>query len=78
MSESVEAASKFLQGHNLVDEVNVADGLLEVTLKEGVKEFDAMPGELIEAGYRFKRFAEKETNLESAFMALTKGSGSKI
>ena len=78
VSESVEAASKFLQGHNLVDEVNVADGLLEVTLKEGVKEFDAMPGELIEAGYRFKRFAEKETNLESAFMALTKGSGSKI
>lgn len=76
--DSVENASKFLEEHSLVEGVAQADGILEVTLREGIKEFDDLPGELIQAGYRFRRFAEKETNLESAFMALTKGSGSKI
>jgi len=33
---------------------------------------------LISSGFAVQRFAEKETNLEAAFMALTKGSGSKI
>lgn len=77
-SESMGDASKFLEQHSLVEGVAQADGILEVTLHEGIKEFDELPSELIQAGYRFKRFAEKETNLESAFMALTKGSGSKI
>ena len=47
-------------------------------LSEGVRDFSHLASELIGAGFGFNRFAEKETNLESAFMALTKGSGSKI
>jgi ABC-2 type transport system ATP-binding protein len=51
---------------------------LQVTLRPGIEDYSQLSADLIGAGFKLKRFSEKETNLESAFMALTKGSGSKI
>ncbi|MCA9132124.1 MAG: ABC transporter ATP-binding protein [Planctomycetales bacterium] len=74
---SAEAAS-FLSSQAIVERVDCQNGTLEVLLQEGLHDYSLLPTELVQAGFRFKRFAEKETNLESAFMALTKGSGTKI
>ena len=74
-------AQSFLESQPLVESVASLDnpaGALEVTLIEGLHDFSPLATALVTAGFPFKRFAEKETNLESAFMALTKGSGSKI
>ncbi len=77
-AERTSEAARFLESHSLVDDLEDVAGTLEVTLQEGIEHYAALSGELVEAGFQFKRFAEKETNLESAFMALTKGSGAKI
>lgn len=76
--DQAAAAAKFLDEHALVEQLDDQQGTLEVTLNEGIEDYSGLSGELVAAGFRFKRFAEKETNLESAFMALTKGSGAKI
>lgn len=51
---------------------------LEVTLVEGIEDYSSLASALLSNGFAFMKFAEKETNLESAFMALTRGSGAKI
>ncbi len=74
-------AESFLASQPLVESVARMEhsaGELEVTLVEGLHDYSPLATALVTAGFAFQRFAEKETNLESAFMALTKGSGSKI
>ena len=71
-------AGKFLEAHSSVERVEDRQGVLEVTLKDGNWDYSGLATEMVASGFSFWRFAEKETNLESAFMALTKGSGSKI
>ncbi len=71
-------AAKFLDGCEAVEAIDDASGVLDVTLRPGIADYSKLASDLIGAGFNLKRFAEKETNLESAFMALTKGSGSKI
>lgn len=77
-AERTDEAAQWLQSSDLVAEVQEERGKLEVTLAENVDDYSSISSSLLEAGFRLKKFAEKETNLESAFMALTKGSGSKI
>ncbi|RMF39828.1 MAG: ABC transporter ATP-binding protein [Planctomycetota bacterium] len=76
--EQLAGASTYLADHNLVANVEPRQHWLEVTLKDGIDNYSALASDLIHAGYSLRRFVEKETNLESAFMALTKGSGAKI
>jgi ABC-2 type transport system ATP-binding protein len=71
-------AVQFLSAQALVDTVVDEHGVIEVTMVEGEHDYSLLAGQLVSAGFGIKRFAEKETNLESAFMALTKGSGVKI
>ena len=77
-SDGGEAAGEFLQGHDQVEQVEDAQGTYEVTLKEGVHDYSELASQLVASGFALQHFAEKETNLESAFMALTRGSGTKI
>ena len=49
-----------------------------MTLKEGIEDYSELPTILVQAGHKLTLFREEEINLESAFMALTKGTGSKI
>lgn len=70
-----EAAAKLIGGMEIVDKVEPRDNLLNVTLRKGVEDYSALPTALVEAGFRIHLFREEEVNLESAFMALTRGLG---
>jgi ABC-2 type transport system ATP-binding protein len=50
----------------------------QVTLRQGCEDPSGLASWLIQQGLALRHFAEDEINLESAFMALTKGAGAKI
>ncbi len=68
-------AAETLQSLDIVESVAEGDGFLVATLREGIDDYSSIPGELVAAGHRIRLFREEEVNLESAFMALTKGLG---
>jgi ABC-2 type transport system ATP-binding protein len=68
-----DSAAKLLQQHDAVERVDVRDGHLTVALREGTQDYSDLPTLLIEAGFKLTLFREEEINLETAFMALTKG-----
>jgi ABC-2 type transport system ATP-binding protein len=76
--ENLEGAMKLLETHPLVESVQVNHRRGEVTLRKGVEDYSDLSAILVKEGYRLRLFCEREVNLESAFMALTKGMGTKI
>ena len=68
-----EAAAKLVQQHDLVDRVELRDGRLLVTLVKGVEDYSDLSTLLVGAGFKLTSFKLDEINLETAFMALTKG-----
>jgi ABC-2 type transport system ATP-binding protein len=62
----------------MVDHVAVDGAKLKVTLKPGVEDYSSLSMLLATRGIPFTKFAAEEINLESAFMAFTKGAGAKI
>jgi ABC-2 type transport system ATP-binding protein len=73
-----DAAAKVLEQHAAVDRIEAKNGKLVVTLREGIEDYTELPALLVQAGHRIQHFGEEEVNLESAFMALTKGMGKNI
>jgi len=73
VADGCETAARLLEDHDLVDRVEIRDGSVFVTLCKGVDDYSDLPTLLVEAGCRLTRFKEDEINLETAFMALTKG-----
>ena len=69
----LEAAGKVLEQSKLLEKIEVRGGHLLVTLLEGVTDYSDLPTLLIHAGHKLTMFKEDEINLETAFMALTKG-----
>jgi ABC-2 type transport system ATP-binding protein len=67
------AAAKVLETHASVEKVELRDGRIFTTLGETVKDYSDLPTLLIESGHKLTLFKEDEINLETAFMALTKG-----
>ncbi len=72
------AVEKILASHEAVERIEEAGHKLRVVLKIGIEDASILASRLIEQGIGIKHFAEEEINLESAFMALTKGAGAKI
>jgi ABC-2 type transport system ATP-binding protein len=70
-----ERAMQFLDADSQVASVVKGDGFLVVTLKDEVTDYSELPTALIGEGFKLTLFQEEEVNLESAFMALTKGTG---
>ena len=68
-----DSAAKLLGQHDAVERVDVRDGHLTVALREGTQDYSDLPTLLIQAGFKLTLFREEEINLETAFMALTKG-----
>ncbi len=68
-----EAAAKLLEKHSLVDRVEVGDKHLIVTLVDGRQDYSDLASSLVNAGHKLTMLKEDEINLETAFMALTKG-----
>jgi ABC-2 type transport system ATP-binding protein len=73
LAGSLDEAAKLIEQHETVDVVNITEGQLVVTLKEGAHDYSELPTLLIERGHKITMFKEDELDLEGAFMALTKG-----
>ena len=69
----LERAVQLLGDHPAVERIEPRDNLLYVTLKEGVTDYSDLPTLLVSNGLKLTLFREEELNLETAFMALTKG-----
>ncbi len=77
-SQDVVRGSDLLSGQDIVENVAVDDCTLRVTLRPEVSDFSSLAMLLAGQGIAFSKFAQEEINLESAFMAFTKGAGAKI
>ena len=71
--DDMEAAARLLEQHDSVEKVELRDGHVFATLAAGVEDYSDLPTLLIQAGHKLLEFKEDEINLETAFMALTKG-----
>ena len=69
----LDTAAALIEQASYVDKVELHDGQLRVTLVEGEHDYSELSKALIDAGHRLTRLSEEEINLETAFMALTKG-----
>jgi len=67
------AAAKLLEGHALVERVDLGEKNLTVTLMNGQRDYSELATLLVDAGHKLTLLQENELNLETAFMALTKG-----
>jgi len=68
-----DAAAKLLESHDSVEKVELRDGRIFTTLAEGIEDYSDLATLLVTAGHKLTEFKEDEINLETAFMALTKG-----
>lgn len=76
VSTDREAAARLIEQHDIVESVVInGDDRIAVTLREGIEDYSDLPTTLVQAGHKVTLFREEEINLESAFMALTKGMG---
>jgi ABC-2 type transport system ATP-binding protein len=73
IADNSDAAAQVLRRHAIVKQVDVGDKHLTVTLANGQTDYSDLATMLITAGHRLTLFREEELNLETAFMALTKG-----
>ena len=68
-----DRAAKLLSDHPSVESVADHGHALTVTLKPDVQDYSPLATLLVQAGLQLTQFKEDELNLETAFMALTKG-----
>ncbi|MEM9354235.1 MAG: ABC transporter ATP-binding protein [Planctomycetota bacterium] len=68
-----EAAAQLLEQHDMVDSIEPGAEGLRVTLTAGEHDYGVLAKQLVEAGYSLKHLGEEPIDLETAFMALTKG-----
>lgn len=68
-----ESAQKILEGHPSIETLALRDHMIVATLKPEVTDYSDLATLLVQSGQRLTMFKEDELNLETAFMALTKG-----
>ncbi len=68
-----EPVARLFENSPLVESVEIRDGQIRLTLAASVTDYSELPSLVIDAGYKLTLFREDELNLETAFMALTKG-----
>jgi len=73
VANAMDRAAELLEQHPHVDTVQQRDGVLVVTLIENHHDYTELATALVHGGYQLTLFKEDELNLETAFMALTKG-----
>jgi len=66
------AAAMLGQDPNVTHVAN-NNGYIEVTLRDGLRDYTFIPQKLLAGGYQLTMLKEEEANLETAFMRLTKG-----
>lgn len=73
-----QAATRVLEQSPLVEQVVPQADHLRVELKPGVEDYADLSTLLVQNGHKLRLFREEEVNLESAFMALTRGLGQRV
>ena len=76
--EQTEAAIEALESSPIVTGVQRGDAFLKVVLAKEAEDYSDLPVLLLERGIRLKQFREEQLDLESAFMALTKGTSNRM
>ena len=76
-SDQIQTIMDLLGRHEKVQDCEPGDASVRVVLKPEVSEFSDLPKYLIENDVSLRRFTEEELDLESAFMALTKGTSTR-
>ena len=74
----VARAISILESMPIVESALKGDGHLVVSLKQTEADYSSIPTALVQGGLSLTMFREEELNLETAFMTLTRGVGSKI
>ncbi|MCF7959261.1 MAG: ABC transporter ATP-binding protein [Pirellula sp.] len=74
----MDEAARLLSNDAMVQSVDVTSGTLRIMLKEYDADYSSLSTLLVNNGIAIRKFSEEEINLESAFMAFTKGAGAKI
>jgi ABC-2 type transport system ATP-binding protein len=77
-SDQLDAIAKVLEDHPKVQGCEVGDNAMRVVLKSEVDDYSDLPKLLIQNGIDLRQFSEEELDLESAFMALTKGTSNRM
>jgi len=72
---NMDQAGKVLEETGQVEAIEPRVDHLYVTLKKDIEDYSDLPTALVNAGHKITLFREEDINLESAFMALTKGMG---
>jgi ABC-2 type transport system ATP-binding protein len=72
------AAAKLMEQSGFVEQISANHEQLTVTLRPGIDDYSELSSLLVQGGHKIKLFREEEVNLESAFMALTKGLGQRV
>ncbi|MBL6724977.1 MAG: ABC transporter ATP-binding protein [Rubripirellula sp.] len=78
MSEDLAKMSELLSEHPTVQACELGDNSIRVIMKSEIDDYSDLPKLLIDQGIRLKKFTEEELDLESAFMALTKGTSNRM
>jgi ABC-2 type transport system ATP-binding protein len=80
VADNGDAAAKLIEQITYVEKVEhekvpgtFSDGQLRVTLTPGEHDYSDLARILVQEGHKLTRLTEEEINLETAFMALTKG-----
>jgi ABC-2 type transport system ATP-binding protein len=76
--QDLDRALSLLESQEMVDIAAAGDGFITCTLAEGTEDYSPLATLLVQSGFQLTMLREEEINLESAFMALTKGVGAKI
>jgi ABC-2 type transport system ATP-binding protein len=77
-AKQLDQAAKITSQDSIVKDTNIVDGMVRVTLRDYDADYSSLSTLLVNNGIAIRRFSEEEINLESAFMAFTKGAGAKI
>jgi ABC-2 type transport system ATP-binding protein len=77
-SDDLSRVGELLNAHEKVQAIEARDGKLRVVLRRDVSDYTDLPRLLIEHGINLRSFGEEELDLESAFMALTKGTSERM
>lgn len=76
--EQLQSIMDLLQNHEKVQGCELGDAAVRILLKPDVDDYSDLPKRLVQNDIDLKRFSEEELDLESAFMALTKGTSTRM
>lgn len=76
--DGLSRVKQLLEEHPLVQSLEIGNASVRVVLKSNVQDYTELPKLLIDSGVSLRSFAEESLDLESAFMALTKGTSQRM